>query len=129
MRFVFLGPVFCLQLPSDSASPRTPLLLANLYFCLRGSGLPPYSSCACRAHIKKFATPPSESANFFREQCVIQRFIEKPFLKQLPYACDLVSILALNTSLYKSHLLQRLLLVYLLQQLYHLCRHLQVLNR
>jgi len=50
MRFVFLGPVFCRQLPSDSASPRTPLLLANLYFCLRGSGLPPYSSCACRAH-------------------------------------------------------------------------------
>ena len=40
-------------LPPDSASPRTPLLLANLYFCLRGSGLAPYSSYACRAHIKK----------------------------------------------------------------------------
>lgn len=53
MRFVFLGPVFCLQLPSDSTSPWTPLLLANLYFCLRGSGLTPYSSCACRAHSKK----------------------------------------------------------------------------
>ncbi len=53
MRFVSLGQVFCLQLPSDSASPRTPLLLANLYFCLRGSGLTPYSSCTCRAHIKK----------------------------------------------------------------------------
>jgi hypothetical protein len=26
------------------------LLLANLYFCLRGSGLTPYSSCTCRAH-------------------------------------------------------------------------------
>jgi len=50
MKFVFLGPVFCRQLPSDSASPRTPLLLANLYFCLRGSGLTPYSSCTCRAH-------------------------------------------------------------------------------
>ncbi|WP_204317779.1 hypothetical protein, partial [Neobacillus sedimentimangrovi] len=46
----------CLQLPSDSASPRTPLLLANLYFCLRGSGLTPYSSCTCRAHIKKPGT-------------------------------------------------------------------------
>ena len=58
MRFVFLGPVFCLQLPSDSASPRTPLLLANLYFCLRGSGLTPYSSCTCRAH--KYGKSPVE---------------------------------------------------------------------
>ena len=56
MRFVFLGPVLCLQLPSDSASPRTPLLLANLYFCLRGSGLSPYSSCTCRAHQNKKPT-------------------------------------------------------------------------
>src|SRR5688572_5834931 len=29
MRFVFLGPGLCLQLPSDPASRRTPLLLAS----------------------------------------------------------------------------------------------------
>src|SRR5690606_20206978 len=65
MRFVFLGPVFCLQLPSDSASPRTPLLLANLYFCLRGSGLAPYSSYACRAHIKKLVSAQLSLTNLF----------------------------------------------------------------
>jgi len=26
MRFLFVGPELCLQLPSDSGSPRTPLL-------------------------------------------------------------------------------------------------------
>ena len=66
MRFVFLGPVFCLQLPSDSASPRTPLLLANLYFCLRGSGLTPYSSCTCRAHQEE-TRPPKPG---FSSECV-----------------------------------------------------------
>ncbi|MDE3839197.1 hypothetical protein C0966_07475 [Bacillus methanolicus] len=53
MKFVFLRPEVCRPLPSDSASPRTPLRQANCYFCLRNSGLAPYRLQPCRAHNKK----------------------------------------------------------------------------
>ena len=42
-----------IRLPSDSASRRTPLPLANSSYCQVCSGLPPPSRCPCRAHIKK----------------------------------------------------------------------------
>lgn len=50
MQFVSLGSVLCLRLPSDSASRRTPLPLANGYCALRRSGLSPYRQRPCRAH-------------------------------------------------------------------------------
>jgi len=43
MQFLFVGSNVCLQLPSDSASRRTPLLLANTSYCKAYSGLEPYS--------------------------------------------------------------------------------------
>ena len=67
-----------------------------------------FLSTSAFEHEKKFATPPREFANFY--------FIEKPLLIRLPYACDLLLISVLNIFLYKNRLLQRLLLVYLLQQ-------------
>src|SRR5699024_9436170 len=39
MKFVFLRAEIYRRLLSDSGSPRTPLSLANRYYCLRGSGL------------------------------------------------------------------------------------------
>jgi len=45
MRFVFLGPGLCLQLPSDSASRRTPLLFGSGFLSPRPpEGLPPSTS-------------------------------------------------------------------------------------
>ena len=50
MRFLFVRPEVCLQLPSDSASRRTPLLfgytLPTIWAC---SGLSPVRLCPCRA--------------------------------------------------------------------------------
>ncbi len=43
MQFLFVGPNVCRQLPSDSQSPTTPLLLANTPYCKAYSGLAPYS--------------------------------------------------------------------------------------
>src|SRR5664279_6237892 len=43
MQFLFVGPNVCLQLPSDSTSQWTPLLLANTPYCKAYSGLAPYS--------------------------------------------------------------------------------------
>src|SRR5690606_4620889 len=43
----------CLRLPSDSASRRTPLPLANSSYCQACSGLSPPSYRPCRAHYKK----------------------------------------------------------------------------
>ncbi len=43
----------CRQLPSDSTSRWTPLLLANASYCKVHSGLAPYSYYTCLAHIKK----------------------------------------------------------------------------
>ena len=50
MRFLFVRPRFCLQLPSDSTSQWTPLLLANSSYCQACSGLSPPSYRPCRAH-------------------------------------------------------------------------------
>ena len=50
MQFLFVRPRFCLRLPSDSASRRTPLSLANSSYCHACSGLSPPSYYACRAH-------------------------------------------------------------------------------
>ncbi len=52
IQFLFVRPRFCLRLPSDSASQRTPLSLANSSYCQACSGLPPPSYYACRAHYK-----------------------------------------------------------------------------
>jgi len=52
MRFLFIGPGFCLKLPSDSTSRWTPLLSANGSHCQAHSGLSPPSYCPCRAHPK-----------------------------------------------------------------------------
>lgn len=43
MKFLFVGSNICRQIPSDSQSPTTPLLLANDKCCNSGSGLSPYS--------------------------------------------------------------------------------------
>ena len=43
MQFLFVGPNVCRQLPSDSTSRWTPLLLANTPYCKAYSGLAPYS--------------------------------------------------------------------------------------
>ena len=50
MQFLFVRPRLCRRLPSDSASRRTPLPLANSSYCQVCSGLSPPSDCACRAH-------------------------------------------------------------------------------
>src|SRR5699024_4178930 len=51
MQFLFVSSGFCLQLPSDSASRRTPLPLANSSYCQACSGLSPPSYSPCRAHL------------------------------------------------------------------------------
>ena len=80
MRFLFVGPRFCLRLPSDSTSRWTPLPLANSSHCNACSGLTPPSLCACRAHPSStgFAGAPSErepkvldKSAFIRAVCVI----------------------------------------------------------
>ncbi len=43
MQFQFVGSNVCRQLPSDSTSQWTPLLLAKTPYCKVSSGLPPYS--------------------------------------------------------------------------------------
>ena len=53
MQFLFVRPRFCLRLPSDSASRRTPLPLANSSYCQVCSGLSPPSNNTCRAHNKR----------------------------------------------------------------------------
>ena len=52
IQFLFVRPRFCRRLPSDSASRRTPLPLANSSYCQACSGLSPPSYYACRAHNK-----------------------------------------------------------------------------
>ena len=53
IQFLFVRPRFCLRLPSDSASRRTPLSSANSSYCQACSGLSPPSYYACQAHNKK----------------------------------------------------------------------------
>ncbi|MBV7532955.1 hypothetical protein, partial [Chitinophaga sp. sic0106] len=55
----------CRQLPSDSQSPATPLLLANPSYYKVGSGLAPYSRSPCLAHTKN--PWPVNSQGFFME--------------------------------------------------------------
>ena len=52
IQFLFVSSRFCLWLPSDSASRRTPLPLANSSYCKACSGLPPPSYNPCWAHDK-----------------------------------------------------------------------------
>ena len=63
MRFLFVGPVFCLPLPSDSTSRWTPLRSANRSPCRVGSGLSPPSlsattTCTETAPIKALRAMP-----------------------------------------------------------------------
>src|SRR5699024_3097045 len=51
MHFRVVSSAFCLQLPSDSASRRTPLPLANSSYCQACSGLSPPIYSPCRAHL------------------------------------------------------------------------------
>ena len=46
IRFLFVRPALCLQLPSDSQSPATPLPSANTSPCRVCKGLAPSSKCA-----------------------------------------------------------------------------------
>ena len=50
MQFLFVGSNVCRQLPSDSTSRWTPLLLADDTYCNAHSGLTPYSWYACLTH-------------------------------------------------------------------------------
>ena len=56
MRFLSVRSGLCRQLPSDSTSRWTPLLLANTPRCQAYSGLSPPSLCPCWAHNKKSQT-------------------------------------------------------------------------
>ena len=56
IQFLFVRPRFCLRLPLESASRRTPLSLANSSYCQACSGLSPPSYYACRAHYQKMRT-------------------------------------------------------------------------
>src|SRR5665647_3645156 len=53
MHFLFVRPRLCRQLPSDSQSPTTPLLLANDSYYQVHRGLAPPSYRPCRAHNSK----------------------------------------------------------------------------
>ena len=53
IQFLFVDADLCRQLPSDSQSPTTPLLLANTPYCKACSGLPPYSLYTCLTHKKR----------------------------------------------------------------------------
>src|SRR5699024_2440256 len=53
MQFLFVSTGFCVRLPSDSRSPKTPLPLANSSYCQVCSGLSPPSYSPCRAHQKR----------------------------------------------------------------------------
>lgn len=68
IQFLFVRPRFCRRLPSDSASRRTPLPLANSSYCQACSGLSPPSYYACRAHYQK-KTPQIE-ASFLISLCL-----------------------------------------------------------
>ncbi len=53
MRFLFVDTWFCLDLPSDSASRRTPLVSANSSYCQVCSGLSPPRFAPCWAHTRR----------------------------------------------------------------------------
>src|SRR5699024_4735068 len=72
MQFLFVSSGFCLQLPSDSASRRTPLPLANSSYCQACSGLSPPSYSPCRAHLKKGCLI---KATFFTHLNIILRLL------------------------------------------------------
>ena len=65
MQFLFVRPRLCRGLPSDSASRRTPLPLANSSYCQVCSGLSPPSCNACRAHYKKHSLSIADNECFF----------------------------------------------------------------
>ena len=61
MKFLFVRPGFCLRLPSDSASRRTPLPLANASYCQGAFGtftlkLSPMPGTLKRSRPKQFGT-------------------------------------------------------------------------
>jgi hypothetical protein len=61
IRFLFVAPALCLELPSDSRSPGNPLPSANTCPCRLCRGLPPPSECALPGAQKKggLFSPPS----------------------------------------------------------------------
>ncbi|MPM40494.1 hypothetical protein SDC9_87138 [bioreactor metagenome] len=70
MQFPFVGSGFCRRFPSDSASRRTPLSLANSSYCQVCSGLSPPSYTPMPGAHKK--TEAHDLVNF----CPIKLFIE-----------------------------------------------------
>ena len=50
IQFLFVSSGFCVRLPSDSWSSKTPLPFANSSYCQVCSGLSPPSYSPCRAH-------------------------------------------------------------------------------
>ena len=71
MRFLFVGPEFCLWLPSDSTSRWTPLPLANTSYCHPCSGLSPPSYRPCWAHKKP---PPCQQGHNSLFKAGLRRF-------------------------------------------------------
>ena len=65
IQFLFVSSGFCVRLPLDSWSPKTPLPFANSSYCKACSGLSPPSYSPCWAHIKKYMTPKMESCILF----------------------------------------------------------------
>mgnify|MGYP007084608904 CR=1 FL=1 len=77
MRFLFVGPKVCLRLPSDSASRRTPLPLANASCYRARSGLSPLSCCPCRAHQYS-----PEHSKMFRDCIIAMKFFKEKWTKE-----------------------------------------------
>jgi hypothetical protein len=75
IRFLFVRPALCLQLPSDSQSPATPLPSANTSPCRVCRGLPPPSTCALPGAPKK---APRERGAFCQRSRRYQRLIASP---------------------------------------------------
>ena len=65
IRFLFVGPGFCLQLPSYSTSRWTPLLLANASCYRAHSGLSPPGYHPCWAHLHNTRPPLRVGRVFF----------------------------------------------------------------
>src|SRR5699024_707531 len=101
MQFLFVSSGFRLQLPSDSASRRTPLPSANSSYCQACSGLSPPSYSPCRAHLKReqliFSMPSLLMNYFFVGRSLFFQFSKPPsilttFLK--PFFCKILAAIA-----------------------------------
>ena len=67
IQFLFVGSHICRQLPSDSASRWTPLLLTNTPYCKACSGLAPYSVIIMSGALKVQTTWCGLLINFVNE--------------------------------------------------------------